>query len=288
MIGQAMLLGAGFGLGTVLFWYGLRPPRPALATLLERLRHPPAPTPTGQQRRYRLLATPLARLGLPTRRTRQDLALLDRDADTFLAEQAVAAGAGALALPILAGLAGAGGLIPLWVGLAGGLAGYRWALARLQGSADRVRAELVHTLAVVQDLTAVGMAGGAGIEQALDQATGICRGWGAQRLRRTLQVARLTREPVWQALHRLGSDTGAGELIDLANAIQLAGSEGTRVRTTLATHSGTARAKATAAMEAAARSAGVRMSLPVLLLALAYGVWLLYPALTLMRSGLMS
>jgi hypothetical protein len=40
-------------------------------------------------------------------------------------------------------------------------------------------------------------------------------------------------------------------------------------------------------MEAAARSAGVRMSLPVLLLALAYGVWLLYPALTLMRSGLM-
>jgi Flp pilus assembly protein TadB len=286
VIGQAMLLGAGFGLGAALFWYGLRPPRPALAMLLERLRHPPAPAPTGQQRRYRLLGAPLARLGGPTRRTQQDLALLDRDVDTFLAEQAVAAGAGALALPILAGLVGAGGLIPLWAGLAGGLAGYRWALARVQGSAGRRRAELAHTLAVIQDLTAVGMAGGAGIEQALDQATGICHGWAAQRLRHTLQVARLTREPVWQALRRLGNDTGAGELIDLANAIQLAGSEGTRVRTTLATHSGVARAKATAAMEAAARSAGVRMSLPVLVLALGYGLWLLYPALAAMRSGL--
>jgi Flp pilus assembly protein TadB len=77
-----------------------------------------------------------------------------------------------------------------------------------------------------------------------------------------------------------------GELTEFANAIKLAGDEGTRVRATLAAHSAVARAKATAGMETAARSAGVRMSLPVLILALAYGLWLLYPALALMRSGL--
>ena len=39
-------------------------------------------------------------------------------------------------------------------------------------------------------------------------------------------------------------------------------------------------------METAARAAGVRMSMPVLLLALAYGLFLLYPALTAMHRGL--
>jgi Flp pilus assembly protein TadB len=286
LTGQAMLLGAGFGLGLTLVWYGIRPPRPALATVLDRLRQPPAPPASAEQRRYRLLGAPLARLGLPSRRTRQDLALLGRDVDAFLAEQAITVATGALALPILAGMWGAGGTVPLWLAVAGGLAGYRWPLARVQAPAAQRRAALAHTLAVVQDLTAVAMAGGAGVDQALDEATRVCRGWAAQRLRHTLQLARLTREPVWQALSTLGADTGVGELTEFANAIKLAGDEGTRVRATLAAHSAVARAKATAGMETAARSADVRMSLPVLILALAYGLWLLYPALALMRSGL--
>lgn len=286
MTGQAMLLGAGFGLGLALVWYGLRPPRPALTAVLDRLRHPPGPQPSAETRRHRLLGAPLARLGLPSRRTRQDLLLLGRDVDAFLAEQAITLALGALGLPLLAGLWGAGGTVPLWLALAGGVAGYRWPLARVRAPARQRRIALAHTLAVVQDLTAVAMAGGAGIDQAIDEATGVCRGWAAQRLQHTLQVARLTREPVWQALATLGEDTGVGELTEFANAIKLAGSEGTRVRATLSAHSATARAKATAAMETAARAAGVRMSLPVLILALAYGLWLLYPALALMQRGL--
>jgi Flp pilus assembly protein TadB len=286
VIGQAMLAGAGFGLGTALLWYGLRPPRPALAVVLERLRRPAAPL-SARQRRYRMLGSPLARLGLPGRRTRQDLALLERDVDTFLAEQAAAVGLGALAAPILAGLWGAGGIIPLWLAVVGGLLGYRWAAARLLAAARARRAELVHVLSVVQDLITTSLAGGAGVDEAIDNATAICEGPAAERLRRTLRTARRSREPVWQALNRLGTEVGAGELVDLANAIHLAGSQGTRIRASLSAHAAATRVKATAAMEAEARSAGVRMSLPVLLIALAYGVWLLYPALALMRGGLM-
>jgi Flp pilus assembly protein TadB len=286
MIEQAMLLGAGFGLGVTLVWYGLRRPRPALIAVLDQLRHPPGPQTSAQKRRHRMLGSQLARLGLPSRPTRQDLLLLDRDVDAFLAEQAITVALGALGLPLLAGLWGAGGTVPLWLALAGGVAGYRWPLARVQTPARRRRTELAHTLAVVQDLTAVAMAGGAGIAQALDEATSVCRGWASQRVRHTFQMTRLTREPVWQALSTLGADTGVGELTEFANAIKLAGTEGARVRTTLSTHSATARAKAIAAMETAARAAGVRMSLPVLILALAYGLWLLYPALALMRAGL--
>lgn len=286
MIGESMLLGAGFGLGTALVSYGLRPPRTALATVLARLRQPPAAEPSTRQRRYRLLGAPLARLGLPTRRTRQDLALLSRDPEAFLAEQAIGLGVGALAVPILAGLWGLGGTVPLWLAVAGAVAGYRWPLVRTRAAAGRRRAALAHTLAVVQDLTAVAMAGGAGIDQALTQAAGICRGWASTQLRETLQLARLTRTPAWQALAGLGEQTGVSALSEFANAIRLAGDEGARIRATLATHAATARGKATAAMEAAARAAGVRMSLPVLLIALGYGLWLLYPALSLMRAGL--
>jgi Flp pilus assembly protein TadB len=284
---EAMLVGAGFGLGVATLWYGLRPPRPALAVVLDRLRRPPAPL-TARQRRYRMLGAPLSRLGLPGRRTRQDLALIEKDADTFLAEQAAAVGLGALAAPILAILWGAGGVVPLWLAVAGGLLGYRWALARSQATARRRRAELVHLLSVVQDLITTSLAGGAGVDEAIDNAASICSGPAAERLRRTLRTARRAREPVWQALARFGSEVGASELVELANAIHLAGSQGTRIRASLSAHAASTRAKATAQMEAAARSAGVRMSLPVLLLALAYGVWLLYPALTLMRNGLTS
>jgi Flp pilus assembly protein TadB len=283
---EAMLVGVGFGLGVAVLWYGLRPPRPALAVVLERLRRAPAPL-TARQRRYRMLGAPLSRLGLPGRRTRQDLALIEKDADTFLAEQAAAAGLGALAAPILAVMWGAGGVVPLWLAVAGGLLGYRWALARFQATARRRRAELVHVLSVVQDLITTGLAGGAGVDEAIGNAAAVCSGSAAERLRRTLRTAHRAREPVWQALARFGNEVGAGELVELANAIRLAGSQGTRIRGALSAHAASTRAKATAQMEAAARSAGVRMSLPVLLLALAYGVWLLYPALTLMRSGLM-
>lgn len=285
MIGQAMLAGAGFGLGAALVWYGLHPPRPALAGVLERLRRRPERL-SGRQRRYRLLGAPLARLGLPSRRMRQDLALIEKEVDTFLAEQAAIAGLGALAAPILAGLWGAGGLVPLWLALAGGLLGYRWAAGRVQTAARGRRDELVHVLSVVQDLVTTSLAGGAGIDEALDDATGVCTGWAAERLRRALRTARRAREPVWQVLARLGEDTGTGELTEFANAINLAASQGTRVRDALAAHAATARTRATAAMETHARAAGVRMSFPVLLLALGYGLWLLYPALALMRTGL--
>jgi tight adherence protein C len=285
MTGWGLLLGAVFGLGAALVWYGLRPPTPALAVVLERWRRPPAPPSVGP-RRHRLLAWPLARLGLPSTRARQDLAILDREVELYLAEVTIFTATGGLLAPLLAAAWGTGGLVPLWAALLGGLAGWRLAAARLHQPAQRRRDQLRHTLAVVQDLTAVGLAGGAGLDQALDEAVAVCSGWGADRLRRTLATARLTRTPTWQALHELGREIGISELEELAGAIRLTANEGTRVRASLSAHAAVMRGRATAAMEAAARAAGVRMSMPVLLLALGYGLWLMFPALSLMRAGL--
>lgn len=285
MIGQAMLLGAGAGLGAALIAYWVRPPRPSLAAALDALRRPPAPA-SAQQRREWLLGAPLARLGLPGPTIRQDLALLEKPVEGFRAVQVAATGVGALAAVAVAVLWGSGGMVPALLAAFGALAGWRWAASRVQAPAQQRRAELQHVLGVMQDLIAVAIAGGAGIDQAVDDAAAVCTGWAADRLRRTLHQARLTRTPTWQALADLGEATRVSELSELANAIALAGSEGARVRTALAAHSAAMRARQVAEMETAARSAAVRTSMPVLILALGYGVFLLYPALSALSTGL--
>jgi hypothetical protein len=98
--------GAGIGLGFALLVYGLRPPKPALAELLAALRRPPKPALTVRQRAYAALAAPLARLGLPRSRVREDLALLQKDPAQHLAEQAAATLSGALVTPVAASLLG--------------------------------------------------------------------------------------------------------------------------------------------------------------------------------------
>lgn len=285
MIGQAMLLGAGAGLGAALVAYWIRPPRPSLAQALDALRHPPAPS-SAQQRREWWLGAPLARLGLPGQRIRQDLALLEKPVEGFRAMQVAATALGTLAAVAVAALWGSSGMVPVLLALLGAVAGWRWATSRIQAPAQQRRVELQHVLSVMQDLIAVAMAGGAGIDQAVDDAAAVCTGWAADRLRRTLHHARLTRTPTWQALATLGEQTRVGELSELANTIQLAGSEGTRVRSALSAYSTAMRARQVAEMETVDRSAAVRTSLPVLILALGYGVFLLYPALSALSAGL--
>ncbi|MEU7802468.1 type II secretion system F family protein [Micromonospora arborensis] len=286
MIREALLLGAGTGTGLTLVLLGLRPNRPALVDVLDGLRRPAPPPMTARQRRYQVLGAPLVRLGLPTAQTRTDLAVLQKDVPTFLAEQAAAIGLGVLALPVLAALWGVGGLVPLWLAGLGGLIGYRWAVTRVRAQAERRRAQLRHTLSVMLDLVTISLAGGAGVEQALDDAASVCTGWAADQLRAALRTARLTRQPPWRPLGQLGLDTGVNELAELAATMQLAGAEGARVRASLAARASGMRARTTAAVESAARSAGVRMSLPVMLIAVGYGLFLLYPAIAAIRTGL--
>jgi Flp pilus assembly protein TadB len=275
----AVLTGSGVGLGAALLAYGLRPPRPALADVLTVLRRPAAPQATGWPRAYAVLAAPLVRLGLPRARVREDLAVLGKDPAQHLAEQAAATLLGALVVPVAAAMLGFGGQVPLWLSVIGGLAGFRWADAALHTAANRRRDQLRHTLSAMLDLLTISLAGGAGLEQALDDATGICTGWAAVRLRQVLTTARVLRQPPWQALGELGEQTAVRELTELAAAMSLAGTEGARVRTSLAARAAAMRSAATTAMETHAEKASSRMAMPLLVLGLAYLIFLLFPPL---------
>jgi tight adherence protein C len=281
-----LLTGAGMGLGLALVVYGLHPPKPALAELLATLRRPPGPALTGRARAYAALAAPLRRAGLPRGQVREDLAVVGKEPSQHLAEQGAATLFGALVVPIAAATVGFGGQVPLWLAGLGAAFGFRWADAALHTQAERRRAQLRHTLSVMLTLLSISLARGAGVEQALDDASAVCTGWAANRLRGVLATARVLRQPPWRALGQLGEQTGVTALTELAASMALAGTEGAKVRASLTARAAAMRSAATAEMETEAEKASSRMALPLLILGIAYLIFLLYPPIVAVSTRL--
>jgi hypothetical protein len=159
----------------------------------------------------------LHRLGLPRARTRADLALCERDPARHAAEQ-VTAGAAGLLLPLvvvaLLALAGIslGVLVPAWASILLAAGGLYLPEHTVRAEATQRRAELRSALSSMLDLVVVGLAGGAGVEQALRDATANPQTWGQHRLRRALHAAQLARVPPWQTLGQLGADANVPAL----------------------------------------------------------------------------
>ncbi|MFF3517382.1 type II secretion system F family protein [Streptomyces sp. NPDC002573] len=289
-----MLLGALFGAGVTALVYGLRPPRPALADVLTALNAPAPATGSSTRQadegewatRLGRRAVPLVRaLGFPTASLRADLAVCGTDEDQHLAGKAVCAAAG-LGAPWAAGLLlrlGAGVVSGWWVPLAGSLA-----LAvvlffapdlSVHQQAARRRREMRHTLSLVLDLTVIALAGGAGIHQALTQAVAAPQGWAAGKLRHALHIAQLTRTSPWTHLGELGRQLNVSDLTELASTLNLAGSEGAKIRSSLAAKARAMRRRRISEVDGAAQAATERMSLPVVGLFAAFLLLIGYPAL---------
>lgn len=295
----ALLCGAGAGAGLVAVVRGLRPPRPDLAASLEALRpgpEPPPPLVSGDEpgwaaRAGRPLAGVLVGLGLPTAGVRRDLAVLGRSPERHLAEKATAGVAGLAAAPVLtATVALAGGgesvLIVAWMSLVLAAIGFLAPDVQVKTAAARARVDFRYALSAFLDLTVVSLAGGAGVDGALTDAAAVGRGWAFTQIRAALEAARLSREPPWGHLGRLGDELGVTELTELATTVALAGTEGAKVRQSLSTKAAALRAHQIAEAETQAQSASERMSLPVVLLFAGFLVFIGYPAVTQVLTGL--
>lgn len=293
----ALVCGAGVGLGLVLVLRGLWPARPTLAASLEALQvggDGVGRADQGLTRRQGLvarLATALDRSGLRLASTRQDLAVLGRAPERFFADKVVFAVVGLALLPAVVAvlaLAGIGVpvLAPAWASLALALGGFFLPDVLVRGEAAQRRRSFRHALGAFLDLVAVHLAGGAGIESALNDAAAVGRGWSFARLRQALADARLAGDTPWQALARLGEDVGVVELCELGANLTLAGSEGARVRDSLAAKAVSLRRHEAAAAETRAQEASERMSLPIAVLLLGFLIFLGYPALARVLEGL--
>ncbi len=279
-----VVTGAGVGVGVVLLLSGLAPAKPALAEALAALHRPPEARLSPRQRMLRLTAQPLAGLGLPGEKTREDLAICGRDPVAFLAQQVGLAGLGLLAPAATVALLDAMGAnvawsVPLWLGALLDAGGYLVAQASLHADAEQRRLLMRHTLTALLDVVPAALAGGAGVEQALGDASRIATGWAADRIRDAIAAARLTRVPLSQPLAELGEAYGVVQLQQLAGTLRLASGEGTRIRDALTQRGAALSERLTADLEARAESATERMSIPLMALTAVFLLFLIYPAI---------
>lgn len=292
----AILLGIGFGTGLMLLLDGLIPARRSLAMALARLHRPRARGAREQSDTLliRFAGRPLGRTRLAGRlvaRSARDLRVTGRSGDELLANQGLCALVGLLWAPATVGIMRAGGvsvslLLPLWCSFAFAITGFCVPLLGLKASATERRSGFRHALSAFLDLVAVSLAGGAGVEHALSSSAQGGRGWAFAEIRQALAEARLMSEPPWTGLAQLGTDLGVPELNELAASATLAGDEGARVRSSIAAKARSIRIRGLAEAESAAQSANERMSLPIVLLMLGFVVFLGYPAVMQVLTGL--
>lgn len=295
---ETLLLGAGFGAGLWALLVGLFPPHRRLTDELAAFARRPAPAPlvTGDRlgwtaRAGRPFAGVLAGLGLPRASVRRDLAVLGRPVEQHLAEQVTATLAGLLLGPAITSLLALAGIalppiVPLWGSLLLAEAGFFTPDLGIRVDAQKRRAAFRHALSAYLDLVVISLAGGAGVDGALSDAATVGSGWAFTQLRRALEAAALARVAPWDTLSQLGTELGIDELTELAASVSLAGTEGARVRASLAAKAAALRTHELSDAEADAQAATERMSLPVVALFAAFLVWIGYPALAHVLAGL--
>ncbi len=285
----AMALGAGVGFGMWLVVRALSPRPAPLSEVLAALERPGRSALTAadeltSRRRPEVAARRILEgLGVDAGDRGRDLALLERSPERHALDKLTGA-LGGLGGVVLIGLGAATaglGLPPVTVPALGALAlvgGFVLPDLLLRDQAARRRAEFRHALSAYLDLVNVILAGGGGTETALFSAAEVGDGWAFATIRRALDRARLTNRSPWDTLAELGEELGVSELGELAASVALAGSQGARIRASLAAKADSLRGHQIAQTEAAAESATERMTIPVAVLLFGFLVFIAWPA----------
>lgn len=280
-----MLAGALVGAGLMLAWLAFQQPTAA-----------PVPHEFADDGEYadsewlarmgRPLGRKLIVLGLPRESVRRDLVVLDRVPEVHLAVQAAASLVGSLLAWLLQSVLGFS--LPFTGALSIIAAGLFWYMvdAEVKAKAAEARADALADLSVFLDITVNALAAGAGVEQALGGAAEIGDSPAFERLRHALDVAFLSRLPIHQVFAELGTTVGLAEITDLAASLRLAGSEGAKIRASLAAKAEAIRSKILADEEAEAAATTERMTVPIALLMTGFLVLIGYPAMASALSAL--
>lgn len=281
----ALLLGALAGVGLWLAVVAVRPRPAPLGQVLASLSEPaPAGPSADAGTAVRWILRLVGSLGLRTPEREQQLALAGRTPEVWARDKLLGALGGLLVpLGVWAGLAASGIVLPpVMAGLAlvSAVAGWMLPDFSLRDAVARRRKAFQYALSAYLDLVNVVLAGGAGIETALVAAADAGDGWAFAAIRHALHRAQRINQPLWTAFDDLGTELGVSELRDLASSLGLAGTQGARVRASLAVKADTLRSHQISETEAAAEATTERMNLPTAVLLLGFLVFIVFPAVT--------
>jgi tight adherence protein C len=304
----ALAAGAVVGLGIFLFTLALIPGRPSLARQLAAFDAAYSPAararagwaPDGragdgragrQSRISGRLGAGLAKLcaeqGWEFGSLRANLALAGKSFESYLATKLLLTVFGLLLGPLLLAMLTAGGVrlpfaVPVWAGLALAAIFFFLPDVELKQKVDKRRRDFRHAIGAFLDLVAMNLAGGRGVPEALMSASEIGTGWAMWRVRDALTNARITGQTPWQALGALGEEVRIDELRDLSAALSLVAEDGAKVRESLATRAASLRRRELADMQGQAGERSQSMLVAQMLLAGAFLIFLIYPAVRVM------
>lgn len=296
----SIMAGAVAGLGILAVFRGLTSAPQSLETLEATLNRP-------SEWRYRPepVGGPSERLGgwVVARLQRSDLSRHHRwsgvnsslevtgeSADQVASKVVLAGAVGLLGPPLLSALSRPiGSTIPFGVAVVCGLVALPLCavapILALFGRAKERRRHFRGVVASFVDLVVLGLAGGVGIEGALLAASQVSSDWASQRMGRVLLRARDSGESPWNALGRLGQELGVPELEELSATLQLAGTEGARIRHSLSARAASLRRHEQAEAESAANAVTERLFLPGALLLVGFLLFVGYPAFSRILGG---
>ena len=154
----------------------------------------------------------------------------------------------------------------------------------LTDKVEKRRQAFRHALSSYLDLVTIILAGGGGIESALEGAADAGDGWAFAELRGALRRARLTRRSPWELFDELGADLGIEELQELSSNVALAGGQGAKVKQSLIAKADAMRAAQAAQLEAAAEVQTEKMIIPVVVLIIGMVLFIGYGAVDAISS----
>ena len=284
-------MGALVGFGGWLIWSAWFPAREPLTVLLNRLGQTrpdvDPPSRANVDARVGAVARRITLVDRAVTGMSTDLRVLRRSPDDQAALIVTYAVLGLLWGPVVVAGAWLVGVqfplaVPAWLALIGGVIGAVIPLRSVRTAAAVRRKAFSHALAAFCDVTGMCLASGRGVESSLETAAAAGDGWPFQELRGALRSGYVRGDTPWEALMRLGDDTGIGDLTELAAALSLAGAEGAAVRETVRSKAKAIRERLTADAERASATVTERMGVPATLLLLGFIVFLGYPAIAVL------
>jgi tight adherence protein C len=230
------------------------------------------------------LARFCAEQGWEFRSLRANLALVGKSFENYLATKVMLGFLGLILPPIVLVALGFAGIhlsviIPVWVALVFAAVFFFLPDLELRQQVDKRRRDFRHAIGAFLDLVAMNLSGGRGVPEALMAASEIGEGWAFWRIRDALANARITGQTPWQALGVLGEEVQVSELKDLSAALSLVAEDGAKVRESLTARAASLRRRELADLEGQAGERSQSMLVAQMLLAAAFLVFLMYPAI---------
>jgi Flp pilus assembly protein TadB len=298
----AVIVGAVTGLALFVLIFALIPRRVGLArriaafdegrpAALRAARYPGDSSESAVSKRLgAALAQFCAEQGWEFRSLRSNLNLVGKSFENFIATKVLLALLGLIFPPILLGLIGLAGVnlsivIPIWAGLVFAVLFFFLPDLELRQQVDKRRRDFRHAIGAFLDLVAMNLSGGRGVPEALMAASEIGEGWAFWRIRDALANARITGQTPWQALGVLGEEVQVSELKDLSAALSLVAEDGAKVRESLTARAVSLRRRELADLEGQAGEKSQSMLLAQMLLAAAFLVFLMYPAVHMLLQS---